>query len=162
MANPQCVMRRRNSRASVFVFLLVLATSLIAIDGRQALAHGGGLDSNGGHNCYVPSCAGTYHCHRAWGPRCGGGAPTPSPLPTVKPSIGSSCISLAGTTLSWTDVMLIQSALSSRGYSPGPIDGVLGAKTSAALNRFEAKRGLPKSSRGFVNNRSISALSISC
>ena len=28
-------------------------------------AHGGGLDSSGGHNCYVGSCAGTYHYHGA-------------------------------------------------------------------------------------------------
>ena len=30
----------------------------------DAHAHGGGLDANGGHNCYVGSCAGTYHVHR--------------------------------------------------------------------------------------------------
>ena len=30
----------------------------------SAHAHGGGLDSSGGHNCYVGSCAGTYHYHR--------------------------------------------------------------------------------------------------
>jgi hypothetical protein len=29
----------------------------------QAFAHGGGLDSNGGHNCYVDKCAGSYHYH---------------------------------------------------------------------------------------------------
>ena len=29
-----------------------------------AYAHGGGLDSSGGHNCYVGSCAGSYHYHR--------------------------------------------------------------------------------------------------
>jgi len=35
-------------------------------------AHGGRLDSQGGHNCRVKSCAGTYHCHQALGPACGG------------------------------------------------------------------------------------------
>ena len=30
---------------------------------KPALAHGGGLDSDGGHNCYVGSCEGTYHFH---------------------------------------------------------------------------------------------------
>jgi len=34
-------------------------------------AHGGRLDSQGGHNCRVGSCAGTYHCHQALGPACG-------------------------------------------------------------------------------------------
>jgi hypothetical protein len=33
-------------------------------------AHGGRLDSQGGHNCRVGSCAGTYHCHQALGPAC--------------------------------------------------------------------------------------------
>ena len=30
----------------------------------HAQAHGGGLDSSGGHNCYVGSCKGTYHYHQ--------------------------------------------------------------------------------------------------
>ena len=30
----------------------------------NAYGHGGGLDSSGGHNCYVGSCKGTYHSHR--------------------------------------------------------------------------------------------------
>lgn len=30
-----------------------------------ASAHGGGLDWQGGHNCRVGSCVGTYHCHQA-------------------------------------------------------------------------------------------------
>lgn len=30
---------------------------------KPAYAHGGGLDSSGGHNCYVGSCSGTYHFH---------------------------------------------------------------------------------------------------
>lgn len=33
----------------------------------DAIAHGGGLDSSGGHNCYVGSCAGSYHYHRGSG-----------------------------------------------------------------------------------------------
>ena len=30
----------------------------------HAQAHGGGLDSSGGHNCYVGDCKGTYHYHQ--------------------------------------------------------------------------------------------------
>ena len=30
----------------------------------SAFGHGGGLDSSGGHYCYVGSCKGTYHYHR--------------------------------------------------------------------------------------------------
>ncbi len=48
-------------------------------------AHGGGLDSSGGHNCYVPQCAGEYHCHRPW-MGCGGAVEPPrsyEPPPTL-------------------------------------------------------------------------------
>lgn len=36
-------------------------------------AHGGGLDWQGGHNCRVGSCAGTYHCHQPRGGICAKG-----------------------------------------------------------------------------------------
>ena len=45
------------------LLLLITLTSLFAVSS-SANAHGGGLDGNGGHNCYVGSCAGTYHYHR--------------------------------------------------------------------------------------------------
>ena len=37
----------------------------VSLVGGAAFGHGGGLDSSGGHNCYVGSCAGTYHSHRS-------------------------------------------------------------------------------------------------
>ena len=43
--------------------LLLLLVSLVALAPSMVSAHGGGLDSNGGHNCYVSPCAGTYHYH---------------------------------------------------------------------------------------------------
>ena len=46
------------------VSLLVIAFSA-SFAPIVASAHGGGLDSNGGHNCYVGACAGTYHYHRS-------------------------------------------------------------------------------------------------
>jgi len=39
------------------IFLLLFLTS------NNVLAHSGRTDANGGHNCYVGSCAGTYHYH---------------------------------------------------------------------------------------------------
>ena len=36
----------------------------------------------------------------------------------------------------------IQSALTTLGYGPGPIDGIFGAKTRAAVKRFQAEHGL--------------------
>lgn len=40
----------------IILFYLLLSSMLFA--------HGGGLDQSGGHNCYVGSCAGSYHYHR--------------------------------------------------------------------------------------------------
>jgi hypothetical protein len=50
-----------------------------------ANAHGGGLDSSGGHNCYVGSCAGTYHYHRYSGGGSSSTATPPKSVTRVKP-----------------------------------------------------------------------------
>lgn len=42
---------------------ILLLVSVFLLRGNVVVAHGGGLDSSGGHNCYVGSCAGTYHTH---------------------------------------------------------------------------------------------------
>ena len=53
----------------VFITLIVIMSfGLVGI----VNAHGGGLDGSGGHNCYVGSCAGTYHYHGG-GSKTGGG-----------------------------------------------------------------------------------------
>ncbi len=41
-----------------------------------------------------------------------------------------------------TEVRNIQSRLSAWGYNPGSVDGVYGAKTEAAVKRFQSKHGL--------------------
>lgn len=43
--------------------LLICLVLILILQNKVVLAHGGGLDSSGGHNCYVGSCAGTYHTH---------------------------------------------------------------------------------------------------
>lgn len=43
----------------ISVALVMTVTSL-----GPTYAHGGRLDSQGGHNCRTGSCAGTYHCHK--------------------------------------------------------------------------------------------------
>lgn len=55
--------------ASVLIATLVLTVS-------PTSAHSGRTDANGGHNCYVGACAGTYHYHN------GGGSSTPAPTYT--------------------------------------------------------------------------------
>ncbi len=42
----------------------ILVSLFLIISPGVANAHGGGLDRQGGHNCRVGSCAGTYHCHQ--------------------------------------------------------------------------------------------------
>ena len=58
---------------------VIMAVSLLAISPAQA--HSGGIDWQGGHNCRVGSCAGTYHCHQA---RAGICARNSTPAPTNK------------------------------------------------------------------------------
>lgn len=50
-----------------------LTAALMIGTGIPAQAHGGGLDWQGGHNCRVGSCAGTYHCHQPRGGICAKG-----------------------------------------------------------------------------------------
>lgn len=54
-----------------FVVVLVI----LLLPASSVGAHSGRTDANGGHNCYVGACAGTYHYHN------GGGSYTPPPDP---------------------------------------------------------------------------------
>jgi hypothetical protein len=58
------------NHSSVFTkgFLLLFAILLLLIFCTPKIsAHSGRTDSSGGHNCYVGSCAGTYHYHNGGG-----------------------------------------------------------------------------------------------
>lgn len=46
------------------ILKLSITLLLILVSTNSATAHGGRLDSQGGHNCRVGYCAGTYHCHK--------------------------------------------------------------------------------------------------
>jgi len=67
----------RKFKLAIVVAILTLGTV------SPAYPHGGGLDWQGGHNCRVGSCAGTYHCHQA---RAGVCAPTKKAAPSKKPT----------------------------------------------------------------------------
>lgn len=67
---------------AVLVLLMTFGISVTAPT--SASAHGGGLDGDGGHNCYVSYCAGTYHCHQPRGPRC---QALSQPVVTSKPLV---------------------------------------------------------------------------
>ncbi len=39
------------------------------------------------------------------------------------------------------DLTIIQAALAAKGYDPGPIDGKIGAKTRAAIRKYQSDTG---------------------
>ena len=51
------------------------------------------------------------------------------------------------TTAARVDIREIQARLSALGYSPGPVDGVFGKKTAAAIAMFQRAQGLPVDGR---------------
>ena len=53
----------------------------------------------------------------------------------------------------------IQQALVTKGYNPGPIDGVIGWQTMQAINEFQAQEGLPVDK--YLNVETIRALGVS-
>ncbi len=53
----------------------------------------------------------------------------------------------------------IQRALLSKGFSPGPIDGVIGWRTMAAVNSFQSKNNLPADK--YLNMATLKALGVS-
>ena len=62
--------------------------------GAPASAHGGGLDWQGGHNCRVGSCAGTYHCHQPRGGICAASSKPNVTKPKTSPTKYSTCRAL--------------------------------------------------------------------
>ena len=136
--------------------LFVVVASLMLTAGTPSSlvsAHGGGLDSDGGHNCYVGSCAGTYHCHRC------GGSSTYTYKPAITPAF---CIALTSARMSSSEVRLMQGALFFKGFNPGPLDGIFGNATSYAIKRYEIAYGLQISPNKRVYWTTLSHLSIDC
>ena len=54
-------------------------------------------------------------------------------------------------------VRSIQAALKARGYDPGPEDDIMGARTKAALTKFQQDKGLPV---GNLNVETMKALGV--
>jgi len=135
---------------SIILFLLV---ALIVQSPLPVSAHGGGLDGDGGHYCYVGSCAGTYHYHRG-----GGGSRSSSnfALPALCVSLNTS----SGFTRS--EIALIQLKLLVNGISPGPIDGYGGRLTQRAINAYESRFGLQLSPKNSIYHRTVMHLDADC
>ena len=160
------VVRVLSDKASVnrmikwVVALALICSVAFAADASRVAAHSGGLDGQGGHNCNVGSCRGTYHCHQPRGPRCQPSSTSGSVTQSrVTPSV---CVSAYTSTLSRSDVARIQTALRSKGFSPGPIDGYYGSMTRSALNRFESGQRIPQSTGSNLRDRSLRQLGVVC
>lgn len=150
----------KNCSLKWVVAIALICSVAFAADASRVAAHSGGLDGQGGHNCYVGSCRGTYHCHQPRGPRCQTSGSSGSVTQTrLTPSV---CVSASSSTLSRSDVARIQTALKSKGFSPGPIDGYYGSMTRSALNRFESGQRIPQSTGGSLRDRSLRQLGVIC
>lgn len=56
-----------------------------------------------------------------------------------------------------TSIRSVQAALKAKGYDPGPIDGVMGSKTRAALLQYQKDNGLPQ---GQLDVETLGALGV--
>lgn len=74
--------------------------------------------------------------------------PPPPPPPLAMPPAPAvnkptSAVAPAGPSASPEDIKRAQGVLRLAGFDPGPMDGIAGAKTIAALNRYRTSHGLP-------------------
>lgn len=65
---------------------------------------------------------------------------------------------LCETNMTAGTITSIQRALSSKGYNPGPIDGVIGRNTIQAVNKFQMDNGLPTDK--YINLETVKALGV--
>jgi peptidoglycan hydrolase-like protein with peptidoglycan-binding domain len=75
---------------------------------------------------------------RAWRPIADGGPAPAPPAPASTPSAA------AASGLSREEVAEVQRRLAERGYAPGPVDGLMGARTAAAIRGYERDAGLTR------------------
>ena len=141
---------------AIVVAILTLGTP------SPSYSHGGGLDWQGGHNCRVGSCAGTYHCHQARAGVCATSADLPKTKPRVSQTVPVQCIEESDENLTRNQVAMIQFKLNSLGYQAGTQDGTYGSLTIKALNKFEIDSKLKKSSKLIIENKTLEVLGTMC
>ncbi len=144
----------------VALFLTVISMQLLGI--QPLSAHGGGLDWQGGHNCRVGSCAGTYHCHQARAGICAQSSSVPKNKPRVTKTISVACIADTDENLSKNQIAMIQLKLGTLGYMSGARDGSYGNSTLKALNKFESDSNLAKSNKETIQVDSLIELGAMC
>jgi peptidoglycan hydrolase-like protein with peptidoglycan-binding domain len=80
------------------------------------------------------------------------------PAPASQVSENSSMGSSGAQSQSRDTVKQVQEKLSQQGQDPGPADGILGAKTQAALKDFQQQKNLQPS--GKIDQQTLAALQI--
>lgn len=97
-------------------FMLVIVLFIFAFLPATANAHSGRTDANGGHNCNVGACAGTYHYHNG-----GGGSAAPSTPNYIEQGTSS------GKAHAQREAVNIRTKTTSSGYQAGYSAGISGA-----------------------------------
>lgn len=142
---------------------LAMAVAILTLGSPvPSYSHGGGLDWQGGHNCRVGSCAGTYHCHQARGGACAPSTDLPKTKPRVSQKVSTQCIQETDENLNRNQLAMIQFKLNSLGYQAGTQDGKYGSLTIKALNKFETDYKLKKSSKSIIENETLEVLGTIC
>ena len=144
------------------ILLAIAVVSLTLFTPSPSHSHSGGLDWQGGHNCHVGSCAGTYHCHQARAGICASNANLPKTKPRVSREVSVQCIEKSDRNLNRNQVAMLQFKLNSLGYFAGNQDGIYGSQTIKALNKFESNSDLKKSSKSILENVTLVALGAMC
>lgn len=87
--------------------------------------------------------------------------PASSPSPTARESVRneSSQVTSATNKVSGREqVRVVQERLKTAGFDPGPIDGILGARTKSALHKYQASRRLSNS--GTLDDKTLKSLGV--
>lgn len=72
-----------------------------------------------------------------------------APLAVIDPGVGDSSIRQVASVSSDT-VFYVQQQLAAQGYAVGPVDGVAGSRTRAAVRAYEADHGLPVTGNAYA------------
>ncbi len=76
---------------------------------------------------------------------------------TPAPAVDMSRLDMNATpTLNQDQVRRVQQALQKKGVAPGPVDGVVGPLTKAAVRKFQDRYGID--ANGEINNQTLFAL----
>ena len=122
---------------------LILSATL-ALTPIASIAHSGRTDDQGGHRDNKNrSGLGYYHFHHGYGPHLHKNGICPYSSKTVKKSISTVAKkSKTSSTATKEANKKLQNKLNELDYNCGTADGILGAKSKAAIKAFQKDKGL--------------------